>query len=223
MRWTRKTARRASSACLDPRQQLQRLAARRGRVDQQGQRHPRDIHRARSLIGARRRARRRAAGRQRSCRRRRSRSRRLESAPRQAPPQQQPPSPPRPVAAARPGAGSRRGAGPGRARPARGGRRRATTRSKRRRGRAGRAGLPCLKATRPSGSRPTRAVAARTCVAERVDAANAGGRELAGEEERASPSPHSTSSTRSGAGTTCRTAAASGVRGAMSIVAGSFL
>ena len=62
MRSTRKATRRASSACLDPRQQLQRLAAGRGRVDQQGQRHPRDLHRARSLVGGRRRGRRRAGG-----------------------------------------------------------------------------------------------------------------------------------------------------------------
>ena len=55
--------------------------------------------------------------------------------------------------------------------------------------RAGRPASPTLKATRPSGSRPTLALASRTSASERIDAADPRRRELAGEKSAASPSP----------------------------------
>ena len=89
----------------------------------------------------------------------------------------------------------------------------------RRRGRSGRRGRgasaapPTLKATRPSGSRPTRAVAARIARVGAVDAAHPRARELAGEEERAVAVAALRPRAPAPASPTSSTAAASGVSG----------
>ena len=165
MRSTRKTTRRASSACSTRGSSFSVLPARRGGVDEQRQRHPVDVHAARSLVGRRR------AG---SSPRRRT----TEKLPSPAVAALQTGSNPRrarrqrsePAAEARPAASPAvRGedqvaAGaqdPRRSRRRRGGRRARRRGRRGRPGRGARAGRPALKATRPSGSRPTRAVGAR--------------------------------------------------------------
>ena len=160
--------------------------------------------------------RRRAGARQRSCRRRPPPSRQLEPTAAQAAAQSQAANPPslrRPWRARRrirwPPGRSTRAISATAGRPSSW-----ATRSKMVVGEGEGARRARLKATRPSGSSPTRAVAPRTASAERstprTRAAGTRGRGRA----LPSPSPHSISSTRSGSRDACRTAAASGVIGA---------
>ncbi len=156
---------------LDPRQELQRPAAGRGGVDEQRQRHSRRCpSTAWQPIGTRH----GGAGRPRSCRARRAGLDRLEPAARERSRSRCGSSPRGRRGPAADGDDQvRRAAARGRSRPGtaacRPGRRGRSSR----RGRAACAGVPTLKATRPSGSRPTLAVGPRIDLLGDVDAAHA--------------------------------------------------
>ena len=174
VRWTRNSTRRASSACSTRGSSFSVLPAGRGRVDQQRQWHPLDVHAIRSLIGRRRRLAAAQAPDREAAVAGRGALDRLDPAAREAPAQQPRARPPRRRGAAgagedqvaagpqHPGDLGRRRAGVDAGRPDRSGRR----------GRAARRGGPALKATRPSGSRPTRAVARPHRLLGAVDAAH---------------------------------------------------
>ena len=200
---------------LDPRQQLQRLAAGRGGVDQQRQRHSLDFHRFAAYWTAplssppRSRPTREAAvaglAGLAPARTRGARSLRA----------QQPSAPIRAGcagAARRRGSGARRGAAPGRSRRRRAARRSGRRGRRSRRGRGARAASPTLKATRPSGSSPTLAVARGSPRSERSTPRTRARGNSRARNSAASPSPQPISRTRSGS-PTCRAAAASGVSG----------
>ena len=138
---------------------------RRVRVDEQGQWHPPGLHAVCSLIGVRPAS---TGGRRRSCRRRPRRPA-ARSRPRQAPAQSQPAA--RAARRARRRVWARIRWPPGRStRAASAGSGRASTPATQvewSSGKGSERGRARLKATRPSGSRPTRAVARRTAAVER--------------------------------------------------------